>query len=79
MGRVFARFLATVELATCAMIFAISVGIPVGVLAAVNVVQSLTILHWPFFNRLLNAYLLVGDHAHHVSVGAIRPPLLQDE
>ena len=30
------RFLATVELATCAMIFAISVGIPVGVLAAVK-------------------------------------------
>ncbi len=36
MGRVFAPFLATVELATCAMIFAISVGIPVGVLAAVK-------------------------------------------
>ena len=30
------RFLATVELATCAMIFAVSVGIPVGVLAAVK-------------------------------------------
>lgn len=48
----FALFPATVELATCAMIFAIALGLPAGVIAAVN--------RGKFFDRALMSSALIG-------------------
>lgn len=68
------RFQATLELGICAMIFAVLVGIPVGVLAAVKrssifdhtaVGISLTGYSMPIF--------LVGHHVDYAGVGAFEP------
>lgn len=48
----FSLFPATVELATCAMIFAIALGLPAGVIAAVN--------RGKFFDRALMSTALIG-------------------
>ena len=55
------RFKATLELGICAMLFAVAVGIPVGVLAAVK--------RGSIFDH---ANFLVGHHADHAGFGTAR-------
>ncbi len=68
------RFKATLELGVCAMIFAVAVGIPVGVLAAVK--RGSIFDHTAVglgADRLLNAYLLVGHDADYAGFGTAEP------
>ena len=69
------RFQATLELGVCAMIFATAVGIPVGVLAAVKRGSIFDHTAVNSFDRLFNAYLLVGHDADHWfgALGTDRP------
>ena len=66
------RFKATLELGVCAMIFAVAVGIPVGVLAAVKRGSYFrSHCRWPGADRLLNADFLVGHDADHAGFRAV--------
>ena len=66
----FTLFPATLELATCAMIFAIALGIPAGVIAAVYRGKFFDQrAHVDRANRLLDADLLVGAASDHRDVG----------
>ena len=67
------RFKATLELGVCAMIFAVAVGIPVGVLAAVKRGSIFDHTAVGGADRLLNAYLLVGHDADYAGFGTAEP------
>lgn len=68
------RFKATLELGICAMIFAVAVGIPAGVLAAVkrgSIFDQHCGRH--LVDRLLHADFLVGNDADHAGFRAAKP------
>lgn len=67
------RFKATLELGVCAMIFAVAVGIPVGVLAAVKRGSIFDHTAVGGADRLLYAYLLVGHDADHAGLRPLEP------
>jgi hypothetical protein len=65
MGEFLARFPATVELSICAMLFALIVGLPAGVFAALR--RGTVVDHGA--DRLLDADFLVGLDPHHGVLG----------
>ena len=54
------------------MIFAIVVGIPIGVLATVKRGSAFRpYYYWCVINRLFDAYFLVGDYAHYAGFSTL--------